>query len=250
MQLAGRSIERNIHSQVAGRIAIRIVGGEFAPGDALPSETELCSIFGVSRTVVREATRTLAGKGLLEARTKSGTRVRPLQFWNHLDADVLRWRLRTSDPESCLKKLLQLRDTVEPLVSELAASAATDTDVAKIRECYDILAVTNNADAFNGADIAFHQAVYSATHNEFLWPIAQIFEYALTHQSRTFSQAEWTAHRERALTDYRALLQAIDGRDPDGARAATVAMLKRSTADFLSVQEAATRRLVEPPQVP
>ena len=87
------ALVRNVHSQVADRIGISIVRGDIAVGAALPSEMQLCAMIDVSRTVVREAIRTLTGKGLVEARAKTGTRVRPPEQWNQLDPDVLRWRL-------------------------------------------------------------------------------------------------------------------------------------------------------------
>ena len=71
------AIVRNVHSQVADRIGMSIVRGDILAGEALPSEMQICELIAVSRTVVREAIRTLTGKGLVEARAKSGTRVRP-----------------------------------------------------------------------------------------------------------------------------------------------------------------------------
>ena len=88
---------RNVHSQVADRVGMSIVRGDVGVGETLPSEMQICEMMDVSRTVVREAIRTLTGKGLVEARPKSGTRVRPPEQWNQLDPDVLRWRLETSD---------------------------------------------------------------------------------------------------------------------------------------------------------
>src|SRR5829696_7401614 len=79
---------------------------------------------GASRTAVREAIRILVGKGLLESKPKSGTRVRDPENWNHLDPDVLRWRLEVTDLDAYLKKLFQLRFAVEPTASALAAAAA------------------------------------------------------------------------------------------------------------------------------
>ena len=62
------TIARNVHSQVADRIGALIVRGDVLPGDPLPSEVKICEMLDVSRTVVREAIRTLTGKGLVESR--------------------------------------------------------------------------------------------------------------------------------------------------------------------------------------
>jgi DNA-binding FadR family transcriptional regulator len=70
----------------------RIVGGELRPGDVLPREELLAEQMNVSRTALREAMKVLSAKGLVETRTKVGTRVRDPRYWHQLDADVLAWR--------------------------------------------------------------------------------------------------------------------------------------------------------------
>src|SRR3954447_20675633 len=127
------ALVRNVHSQVADRIGLSIVRGDIAVGEALPSEMQLCEMIDVSRTVVREAIRTLTGKGLVEARAKTGTRVRPAEQWNQLDPDVLRWQLETSDLDDYLGKLFQLRCAVEPSAAALAATRAGRGDLKRIR---------------------------------------------------------------------------------------------------------------------
>ena len=99
------ALTRNVHTQVAERIGTSIIRGEVAPGDALPSEMRICEMLDVSRTVVREAIRMLTGKGLVESRAKSGTRVRPPEEWNYFDQDVLRWQLNVTDVDRYLAKL-------------------------------------------------------------------------------------------------------------------------------------------------
>src|SRR4029077_17203772 len=131
---------RNVHSQVTDRVGISIVRGDIAAGEALPSEMQICEMMDVSRTVVREVIRTLTGKGLVESRPKSGTRVRPPQKWNQLDPDVLRWRLETADMDDYLTKLFQLRCAVEPSAAALAATFAGEDDIALIRTGYEGMA--------------------------------------------------------------------------------------------------------------
>ena len=85
--------DRSVHGQVVHELGRRIIGGQYAPGSVLPNEDALSAEFNVSRTALREATKMLAAKGLVESRPKVGTRVRPAGDWNTLDADVLAWRL-------------------------------------------------------------------------------------------------------------------------------------------------------------
>ncbi|MBA2398480.1 MAG: FadR family transcriptional regulator [Bradyrhizobium sp.] len=224
---------RNVHSQVADRVGISIVRGDVGVGEALPSEMQICEMMDVSRTVVREAIRTLTGKGLVEARPKSGTRVRPPEQWNQLDPDVLRWRLETTEMDSYLNKLFQLRCAVEPAAAALAATAAEETDIARIRAGYEGMAVAKVNEAFVAADIAFHQAIYFATRNEFFWPIAQMFDIALR---QSFTIAARGTHRARALVEHHAVLEAIATGNVEGAREATNVLLKNSVDDLVRIR--------------
>ncbi|TIO61613.1 MAG: FadR family transcriptional regulator, partial [Mesorhizobium sp.] len=65
----------SVHNAVVSVLGSRILGGDYAPGAALPREEELCAMLGVSRTSVREAVKVLSAKGLVEARRRAGVRV-------------------------------------------------------------------------------------------------------------------------------------------------------------------------------
>jgi DNA-binding FadR family transcriptional regulator len=227
------AIVRNVHSQVADRIGISIVRGDLVAGETLPSEMQLCEMIDVSRTVVREAIRTLTGKGLVEARVKSGTRVRPPEQWNQLDPDVLRWRMETSDVDSYLAKLFQLRCAVEPSAAALAATQAGEDDLARIRAGCDGMVAAKSNESFVAADITFHQAIYFATRNEFFWPIAQMFEITLR---QSFTIAARGTHRARALLEHRAVLDAIAARDAESAREATTILLNHAAKDLVKIR--------------
>ena len=86
---------KGLHGRVIQDLGQAILSGEFAPGSTLPGQEECCARLGVSRTVLREALRVLAAKGLVDARPKAGTFVLPRENWNFLDPDILEWRLRS-----------------------------------------------------------------------------------------------------------------------------------------------------------
>lgn len=230
---APNTIARTVHSQIADRIGLSIVRGDIVPGDPLPSELRICEMLDVSRTVVREAIRTLTGKGLVESRAKSGTKVRRPEQWNQLDPDVLRWQLETADTDAYLAKLFQLRYAVEPAAAALAAAAATAQDIAGIRAGLDGMAAATDTESFVVADIAFHQGIYFATHNEFFWPIAQMFEITLR---QSFAIASTGDHRPRALAEHGAVLDAIIAHDAEGAHAATIVLLRHSVDDLVKIR--------------
>jgi DNA-binding FadR family transcriptional regulator len=68
-------------AQVAGELGRRIVGRQYAPDSTLPAEAALLEEFGVSRSVLRDAIKSLESKGLLEARQRRGTCVTPRPVW-------------------------------------------------------------------------------------------------------------------------------------------------------------------------
>lgn len=223
----------SVHRQVADGLGMQIVRGDIAPGDALPSEQRVCEMLGVSRTVVREAIRVLAGKGLLTSRARSGTRVRPPEEWNQLDPDVLRWQMETTDDDRYLVKLLQLRRAVEPSAAALAATAATEDDLAQLRAAFDGMEAARDNDAFVTADIAFRKTIYIATRNEFFWPLAQMFAVTLR---RSFAIAATGDHRARGIEDHRKVVEAVTDRAPDRAWQTTMELLGNATEDLVRIR--------------
>jgi DNA-binding FadR family transcriptional regulator len=149
------------HMRVHDRLGLAIVRGDLAPGEALPAEVQLCTMLGVSRTAMREAVRGLAAKGLIDSRPKRGTLVRDPAHWNHLDPDVLRWRIEGSDLETYLAKMFQLRRATEPEAAALAAVAAGADDHARLEAGFQAMvdAGDDNA-AWVEADLAFHRSIY------------------------------------------------------------------------------------------
>ena len=101
-------------AQVAKIIGMRVVGGEFLPGDVLPVESDLCSAYGVSRTTVREAIKQLSSKRLIDVSPKIGTRVLPFADWNLLDRDVLAWRLHAQFDTKIIEDIYEMRLCFEP----------------------------------------------------------------------------------------------------------------------------------------
>ncbi len=85
--------QKNISWVLAEKLAQKILTGEYQPESILPGEMELGEQFGVSRTAVREAVKTLTAKGMLLPRPRIGTRVMPRSSWNFLDKELLSWWL-------------------------------------------------------------------------------------------------------------------------------------------------------------
>lgn len=173
--------ERARHAQVVHGLGARIVRGGLAPGDAVPTEDELVSEFGVGRSALREGVKVLAGKGLLESRTSAGTRVRPRESWNLLDPDVLTWRFSPDPSLEDIRALAGLRVALEPGAARLAAESATREQRGEIAAGMARLwATVDDPDAFIVADLAFHRAVFAAADNDLLLYIHDVISVALS----------------------------------------------------------------------
>jgi len=229
-----------LHVRVADELGIAIVRGDFAPGQSLPPELKLCEMLGVSRTTMREAIRSLVAKGLINSKPKLGTRVRDPHSWNHLDPDVFRWRVEVTDIESYLAKMFQLRHAIEPTASALAAVHADDSDHQRLKSDFQAMVdAGDDNDAWVLADLAFHKSIYLATHNEFFWPIGELFGLGL---KQMFRIAALGSHRARAKTEHGDLLYAILDRKPDLARAATLVLLGNAATDIDKIRHTEIRK--------
>lgn len=153
-----------------------IVRGDFETNTPFPTEAELCSRYGIARPAVREALKTLTGKGLLESRRRLGTRVLPENEWNLLDPDLLSWMLERPFSLRLLIEFTEGRLAFEPVAAALAAASATKSQREAIR------AATERMIADGGtleSDIAFHTAILDASNNKFLRQLKSLTQAGL-----------------------------------------------------------------------
>jgi DNA-binding FadR family transcriptional regulator len=181
---------RGAHGRLVHAIGQQILSGRLRPGEPLPRESELIARFQVSRTAIREATRVLAAKGLIESRQKAGTKVRPRTAWNLLDPDLLAWQSSDGLTRQFVDDLVELRQVIEPTAARLAASRATPGEIAGIAAAYERMAeAAGDREAYYSADLAFHMAIFSACHNELIRQldgiVATVIEASFRLQSRS-----------------------------------------------------------------
>ncbi|HZC72684.1 MAG TPA: FCD domain-containing protein [Jatrophihabitans sp.] len=228
------TVLRGLHAQTVETLGSRIVRGQYAPGSAL-SPDELEHEFGISKTVLREALRVLAAKGLVDARQKRGTVVRPRASWSLLDADLLRWQGGEPDP-AFLTNLAEVRGIVEPASARLAATRRTDGDLDALRTALQAMAdAGSDAAAVVAADLMFHRALLDAAHNELLSRMEVVIEAGLRARDLVVHSGEtWPD----SVPAHRAVLTAIEASDGDAAAAAVETLLQQATID---VQQVARR---------
>ena len=223
-----------IHAGVVHGLGRRIVRGELAPGEILPEQGELSRILGVSRTVVREATKVLATKGLVESRSKRGTVVLPRSDWQLLDPDVLGWLTEDGlDPEF-LRDMFEVRKIIEPAAVRLAAERATPDELAAIRDAFDAMAGAGDETTYLAADVRYHALLLAAAHNDQLVHVAGAFGPAFQAglQAATRHGWDWPDFLEYSLGPHREVLDAVTNRDPDRAADAMDRLVAQSQLSF------------------
>ena len=229
---------RGLHGQIVEQMGVRIVGGTYPPGALLFSE-HLEGEFAVSKTVVREALKVLAAKGLVESRQKRGTVVLPRESWNLLDGDVLRWQGGEPPNFTFLEKLAEVREIVEPPAARLAAQRRTQEDLDVLRAALDDMAAAlKDPDAMVAADLRFHHALLDAAHNEVLSRMEVILAAGLQIRDRFVHHSEYGAD---PMPAHEALYAAISEGDADQAGVMVEALLAQAAADLAEVREQAAR---------
>src|SRR5438477_1922245 len=146
-----------LHDKVTRELALGIMNGTIGQSEsALSTEGDLCHHFNVSRTILREAVKVLAAKGLLEVRPKTGIRIRPRNEWNLVDPNLLGWICEAGVDDLFVWDLCEVRAIVEPAAAELAASRATDEEIEELLHWYHLIeANTANEAARLEADRQF-----------------------------------------------------------------------------------------------
>ncbi|WP_284154885.1 FadR/GntR family transcriptional regulator [Algicella marina] len=211
---------RNSHAQVVDTLGREIVAGTIAEGDILPRDEDLAARFGVSRTVLREAMKTLGAKGMVVARARIGTKVTSRSRWNHFDSDVLGWFLDSGVNRQFLHDLFQIRQTIEPFAASLAAEKAGREAVAAMRDHVREMAEAVDDKAFALADLAFHRKILEESGNPFLFSVGGLIEAALLTTFRLSSPAEKDETQATVAAAHGLVVDAIEAGDTEAASVA------------------------------
>ncbi|MCW1276793.1 FadR family transcriptional regulator, partial [Acinetobacter baumannii] len=211
------------HALIVQQLGLKIVSGEISENEKLPSEVDLCEEYKVSRPVFREAIRVLNAKGLTYSRPKIGTVVRPKDEWHLLDPDVLFWLIQTTPEHEFFKTLSTVRRVLEPELAYIAASTANEEDIERIKQAYEGMEKATTVEEFIEPDIQFHLAIAKATHNDLLAYMSKMLVLPLQQSIQVTSlRPNLQGH---SLPRHKAILTAIENKDPLSARHASLVQL-------------------------
>lgn len=219
--LAGRTTARNFHSHVINEIGAGVINGRFPVGSTLPNDAALMAEFDVSRTVLREALKTLEAKGLLEARPKVGTKIAKRTRWNLYDAQVLAWHFGQPLERDFLSGLKDMRRIVEPHAAARAAEKRTADHVRLlqywVRQMEISLSETQN---FALADFELHRIIADASQNPFMRSFIGVVELSHAFAYRPLMDEPDEDRMITIIGAHRSLISAIERGEPDAASAA------------------------------
>ncbi|WP_223690304.1 FadR/GntR family transcriptional regulator [Leifsonia poae] len=215
--MAQRELERSsLVGKLAHDLSARLAGAEWAPGDRLPSENVLAGEYGVGRSTVREAVRTLATRGQVEARQGNGVFV----LSAHPVAGVGRMLSRAD-----IAEVFEARSGIESEAARLAALRRTEEQLAGLTR---IERVRTERGAVGGvefvtADLDLHRAIVAASGNAVLLDLFDHFAPVLDRAARELERFD-TGPRSPIgadIDEHAAILTAIARQDAPAAAEAS-----------------------------
>jgi GntR family transcriptional regulator, transcriptional repressor for pyruvate dehydrogenase complex len=203
-----------------------IVSGELRPGDRLPKEADLADRLGLSRNSLREAVRALSLVRILDVRQGDGTYVTSLESDVLLDAMSFVVDLHQ---DRGVLHVLEARRVLEAAVAALAAQYIADDELAELRRLIELAGDCATVEEFVENDLEFHRVIARASRNPVLASLLDSIS-TRTSRARIWRGITEAGATERAVTEHRALLAALEHHRPDLARA-------RATVHVAGVEE-------------
>ena len=218
---------------VAEQILQLIADLDLRPGDRMPTENELATRLGSSRTVVREAVKILSAIGRIRAQKGRGLYV---SDDDGMLGSSARWGgfFHPTDLDH-VYMLFEFRRVQETAASRLAATRATPAELRAIETAAETCRqghLTGKAALFDRGDDDFHLGIATASHNSFL--VASVREARrLQQQSKAIGlHGTVGGHAEEATKEHATIFQAIRDGDPEAAAAATALHLDNTLEDY------------------
>ena len=216
---------QKLYQRIADSIAADIAAGAYAPGSRLPAERDLAEQFKVSRPTIREAMIALEIRGLVGAKKGSGIYVSQTPIESLVPPEL----------DAGAFELIEARTLFESEAAALAAAAIDDARLAELRALLTEMKQERDSDAAFEADKRFHIAIAEATGNSLIVSVVEML-WAVREQSplcvHMFARARRKGVTPRA-NEHQLIVDALAQRDPQQARDAMRAHLRRVTEDLL-----------------
>lgn len=216
-----RSLLSNI---VVSQIEKAIRSKALLPGAKLPSELVLCQQFGVSRTAVREALRSLSARGLITIMKGKGIFVQNISA--ETVTDPIQLYLEMQLQRDYVLDVVHARQIIEPPIAASAALHHTEEDAEKLKkDQYDLVHSDGDYEELSRLDMLFHLDIAKASENSLI-PLILEPIHRLTPQIKSSVYATVVDAKQSAVEWHEKILTAILQRDAEGARTAMIRHLE------------------------
>jgi GntR family transcriptional repressor for pyruvate dehydrogenase complex len=216
-----------LYEQIVVQVEESIHAGRLKPGEQLPGERELAQQFGVSRTAVREAVKTLCEKGLLEAYSGRGTFVTSGK--SQAARNSLHWLVNSGEPQNA-RHVTELREILEPEFTALAAARIEEQQLEMMRDAIDVMDRSmQNPEAYIEADLDFHLALAEAAGNPLI--LALLDSIVAVLREERLGVFAVPGGPTRGQIHHKLILKAIERGDPAKARKAMIAHMQQIHED-------------------
>jgi GntR family transcriptional regulator, transcriptional repressor for pyruvate dehydrogenase complex len=228
---------RKLFHEIAERIAAEIIGAKLPPGARLPTEQQMATAMGVSRTVVREAVAALRADGVVTTRQGAGAFVA-----TEIGRRPFRLAVEGLPSIRDVIDVMELRQAVEVEAAALAAGRASPASVREIgQQLSAIEAAIEHGESAVDEDFAFHRAIAAATDNpQFWWFLDYLGRFIIPRQSIRVAAHQGEGQRvylQMIQREHRAIFTAIEARNAAGARRAMRRHLSNSQTRYRSLAE-------------
>ncbi len=204
-------------TEIARRLVEYLLSGQVGPGERMPSERQLAQAFGVGRSAMREAIKSLSLIGLVEVRHGDGTYLRKTE--GSLLPQVIEWGLLLGEPRT--RDLVEARQKIESIIAGLAAERRSEADLAELRvllarmeeQSHD----AGDPAAFVEADVGFHLRLAEAARNTALRDVLAGVQALLRVWIGRVIAA---GNRHLSYLEHVPILEAVERGDPAAAQAA------------------------------
>lgn len=204
-----------LYEEVANQMKQAIYDGQLKPGDKLPSERDLCDLFGVGRPTIREAMRILSIMGLIEIGTGvKGSTVKKVDITQYLDAvrEQMSWLIQVSD--ETIDHLWEVRKHVERGIAHSASDNADAEDFARLDRLMEKMeACGGDMKAYFQLAVEFHQKLAMATKNSIFFIIWNMFEEVMLRWYTPVLGTMFPEGPKRLLEPNRIVLKAVKSGD-------------------------------------
>ena len=241
-----RSLRRaTLPQEIVSSIADIITSGIWKPGDMIPTEKDLAARFGVGRSTIREAVKSLVMIGVLEARAGEGSFVR--EPTSRLLSGAFRWGLLLS--ERNLDDFVDVRMFIESECAWRAAQAPEASAVDELFEIHDVMVARQNDHAqFIEWDNRFHVCIAEMAHNKIFTNIASTIQQIV----RAWYPVTYSLEGTKAATvrEHLRIAKAIQAADPSAARDAMTGHLQAASFRLRSYLQQRSQAVTVTSQIP